>query len=118
MPKRFRRDLELVRAIARKLPGTVESTSYGTPAFRVRGKLFARLHQDGESLVVRTDFDQREALIEADPRAFFVTDHYRNDPWLLVRLASISQTLLTEVLEQAWRQRASRRLVDEFDASS
>jgi hypothetical protein len=107
-----------VRSVALGLPGTEEATSYGTPAFRVRGKLFARLHQDGESLVVRADFAQRELLVQADPSCFFVTDHYRNHPWVLVRLASVSRAGLNEVLEEAWRQRAPKRLIETLDAES
>jgi len=105
-----------VRALALAFPGAEEATSYGTPAFRVRGKLFARLHQDGDSLVVRADFDQREVLMQADPRAFFITDHYRDHPWILVRLASVSRDQLSQVLEHAWRERAPQRLVRELDA--
>ena len=114
--KRSPGDIEAVRTLALGFPGTEEATSYGTPAFRVRGKLFARLHQDGESLVVRADLDEREALVRAYPRFFFVTDHYRDDPWVLVRLGSVPEALFTEVLEQAWRQRAPKRLVQKFDA--
>jgi hypothetical protein len=50
---------ETVREIARGLPGTVEGISYGTPAFRVGKSLFVRQHQDGESLVVKIDFDPK-----------------------------------------------------------
>lgn len=103
-------DLDTVRAVALRLPGTEEGTSYGTAAFRVSGKLFARLHQDGESLVVRADVEQREGLVQAYPKIFFITDHYRNHPWVLVRLASISRDELSEVLEEAWRLRAPKRL--------
>lgn len=51
---------ETVRDIGRTLPGVEESTSYGTPALKVRGKLLARLWEDGETLVVKIDFDTRE----------------------------------------------------------
>jgi hypothetical protein len=110
-------DFDACRTIALGLPGTEEGTSYGTPAFRVRGKLFARLHQDGDALVVRVSFDQREALMLAHPRSFFITDHYRNDPWVLARLGVVSRALLAEVLEEAWRQRAPKRLQQELDQS-
>lgn len=111
-------DFKVVRTVALGFPGAEEATSYGTPAFRVRGKLFARLHQDGESLVVRADLDEREVLVQSHPRSFFVTDHYQDHPWVLVRLGSVSRKLLTEVLEQAWRQRAPKRLVQGFDADA
>jgi len=48
---------DTVRQIAQTLPDAEESTSYGTPAFKVKGKLFARQHQDGESLVIGVDFE-------------------------------------------------------------
>lgn len=100
--------LQAARAAVLRLPRVQEGTSYGTPAFRVGGKLLARLHQDGESLVVRVDFEAREALLRANPDAFFVTDHYRGHPWVLVRLKEISAPELEELLETAWRQVAPR----------
>ena len=97
-----------MRAIALALPGVEEATSYGTPAFRAGKKLLARLHQDGESLVVRSDPDARESLLRAKRKSFFVTDHYRAYPWVLVRLAAVSRKDLAAVLDEAWRQCAPR----------
>jgi YjbR len=55
---------ETVRAIALALPGVEEGTSYGTPAFRVRGKFLARLREDGETLVVKCDYHERDLRME------------------------------------------------------
>jgi hypothetical protein len=107
--------LETVRLIARGLPGTVEGTAYGTPALRVGGRLFARQHQDGESLVVRIDHDQRAMRMRADPETFFITDHYLNYPWMLVRLESVDRDDLQELLENAWRLSAPKRLLASSD---
>ncbi len=90
--------------IARSLPGAEESTSYGTPAFKFQGKLFARFHQDGESLVVSVDFDEREEMMAADPEKFYITDHYKNYPWILVRLAKVSADELRDLLLGSWRR--------------
>ena len=95
-----------VRELALALPATTEKPSYGTPGFRVRDRLFARLHQDGESLVVRVDLDEREALAAAEPEKFFWTAHYDKYPWIQVRLAAIDREELGEVLRDAWRRRA------------
>lgn len=111
-------DLAAARCIALRLPGVDEGTSYGTPAFRVRGKLFCRLHEDGEFLVVRSGFEQREALVAADPDRFRVTDHYRNHPYVLVRLSTVPREVLTEVLTEAWRQRAPARWVAALDGGA
>ncbi len=104
-------------AIGLEFPGVEVGTSYGTPALRVRGKLMARLREDNESLAVKCGFDERDFRLEADPATFFVTDHYRGYPTVLVHLAKVSPTVLREVLEQSWRRAAPKRLVREFDAA-
>jgi hypothetical protein len=91
----------VLRAAAR-LPGIAESTSYGTPALKVGGKLLARLKEDGASIVVRMDFDSRDLLLKTQPKIFYLTDHYRGYPAVLVRLAATSPTRLRAILTDAW----------------
>ncbi|MBX3262704.1 MAG: MmcQ/YjbR family DNA-binding protein [Labilithrix sp.] len=98
------------RAIARAFPGVEESTSYGTPALKVRGKLFARLKEDGETLAVKVALEARAALIEARPDALFVTDHYLAYPYVLVRLGAVTRSELAALLEEAWRMTAPPRI--------
>jgi hypothetical protein len=63
---------DTVRELAGELAGAEESTSYGTPAFKVRGTLFFRLWEDNETLVVRTEMDRREEMISDDQRPTFL----------------------------------------------
>lgn len=100
-----------MRQLALELPGVEEGTSYGTPAFKVNGKLLARFHQDGESLVVKVEYAAREVLMGANPKTFYITDHYRCWPWILVRIASVDPDDLRQLLEEAWRNSAPKRLV-------
>ena len=100
-----------VRQLALALPGVEEGTSYGTPAFKVRGKLLARLREDGETLVLRVGFDLRDLLMNADPETFFVTDHYLGYPYVLVRLPRVARTRLRDVLEDAWKHSAPKTLL-------
>ena len=104
---------EDVRTIALTLPKVDEATSYGTPAFKVKGKLLARLHQDGESLVVKIDPAERAMRMKVDPETFYITDHYLNYPWILVRIASVDPDDLRDLLEDAWRLTAPQRLVSD-----
>lgn len=97
---------------AKKLPGVEEGSSYGTAALKVRGKLIARLKEDGDTVALGVELDARDALIELDPKSFFVTDHYRAHPWVLVRLGQVPVALLDELLELAWRRKAPKRLID------
>lgn len=95
---------------ARTLPGVSESTSYGTPALKVKGKLFARLQEDGETLVLRMDSVNRDFLLHDEPNLFFLTDHYVNYPWILLRLTRVTMKRLRELLEDARRLAAPRRI--------
>ena len=106
---------EQIRLIALALPKADEVTSYGTPGFKVAGKLFARLHQDGESLVVKIDPGERAMRMKADPKTFYITDHYRNYPWILTRISTVDLDDLRELLEEAWRRRRAGRLVSQYD---
>jgi hypothetical protein len=102
---------ETVRQLALALPGVIEGTSYGTPAFRVRGRILARFHQDGETLVLKTEYATREVLMAAQPETFYVTDHYRCYPWMLVRLSTVELGLLRGLIKDAWRSLAPKRLI-------
>ena len=108
---------DTVRKLALAFPGAEESTSYGTPAFKVRGKLFVRLHQSGESLVVGIDENDRALRMKADPETYFITDHYLAYPWMLVRLSLVQEDDLRDLLEDSWRRVAPQSLIDSYDAS-
>jgi hypothetical protein len=101
---------DTVRQISLLLDHVEEGTSYGTAAFKARGALFVRLHQDLEStIVVRTDFEQREELLAADPETYYITDHYRNYPWVLVRLSQVHSDALRDLLRMAHRLAAASK---------
>ena len=108
-------DLGELRKLAGSLPGMLEGTSYGTPAWRVRKKLVARLREDGENLVVTLDFDLKELLLQADPEVFYTTDHYRGHPSVLVRLRVVRADRLAELLEESWRRAAPKKVVSAYD---
>jgi hypothetical protein len=96
-------DYDAVRRIALTLPNVKESTSYGTPALKVRGKLFVRLKEDNRTIVLRMEFDQREAMMAEDPETYFITDHYREYPWVLAKLARLKSEALRDLLQAAYR---------------
>ncbi len=89
------------------LPGVEESTTYGTPALKVRGTVIACIpsHRSAEpnSLVVRTDGASRAGLLEDAPDIFYLPDHYRNYPFVLVRLGRVTRDALGDLLKEAWR---------------
>jgi hypothetical protein len=108
---------ERVRALALALPSAEEGVAYGTPAFKVRGKLFARLREDG-TLMVKTELGRREALIQTEPDRYFTTPHYANHPSVLVRLEHADESDLADLLTDAWLMMAPKRLRASFVADA
>jgi hypothetical protein len=95
-----------VSSIALGLPGVMASTSYGTPAFKVNKKLLARFWEDGKTLVIYTE--KRKKWMKMKPATFFITEHYRNYPWMLIDLSSVKKKDLQELLLTAWKLRAPK----------
>ncbi len=107
VPKRKKIDFDVVRELAMALPDVEKSTIHGAPSLKVRGKLLAcpALHRSAEpgSLAVRIGFDQRSELLAAEPRVYYVTDHYVNYPTVLVRLSHVHRDSLRDLLGLSWR---------------
>ena len=107
-----------VVALGTRLPEVEVGTWFRTPALRVRGKSFCRLRTNPDALVVRViDVGDAQALVAGDPAAFFSTPHYDGHPYVLVRLEAVRREQLAELLEDAWRVTAPKRLVAAYDGA-
>ena len=106
MPRK-KTDFEAVRKMGLALPEVEEGKTYGSPALKVRGRMFAciAIHRSAEpnTLAVRIEFDRRDELIAADPETYYLTDHYVNYPCVLVRLRRIENDALRDLLLMGWR---------------
>jgi hypothetical protein len=106
MPRK-KLSFETVRTIGLALPNVEEGTVYGTPALKVRGKMFACLasHKSAEpgTLAVRIGFGQRDELIATEPDTYYLKEHYVSYPVVLVRLSRIHPDALRDLLSMAWR---------------
>jgi len=94
-----------VRKIGLALPDVEESTAYGSPALKVRGKLLVCVpvnrSVEAGSLMVRVGFDDRAELLAAAPDVYYVTDHYLNYTCVLVRLSRVTPAVLRDLLGMA-----------------
>lgn len=105
-----------VLEVANRLPGCEASTSYGTPSLKVRGKFMCRLRTDPDALAVRcVDVADADALKLGQPDVFFSTPHYDGWPGVLVRLDAVTREQLAELIEDAWRIQAAKRVVAAYD---
>lgn len=121
-------DFDDVVRIASAFPDVEVSTSYGTPALKVRGKAFCRLWGDedearrgpveGDVLVVFVEVAEKPAWIETSDGALFDQAHYRGHGAMLVRLDVVEEDLLADVLEQSYRIKAPQSLLRRLDAEA
>lgn len=109
---------ENVETIALTLLGVETATAWGQPALKVRGKMFVCIasHKSAEpnTLVVKMDFAQRDALIEEDPGTYYLKEHYLGYPCVLVRLSRVHPDALRELVVNAHRYvgaGASKKLI-------
>ncbi len=105
MPPRTKAlDFATVAAAALELPGVELGTSYGTPSLKVKGRVLARLRSEAEgALMLRCALLDRAMLMQADAETFFITEHYRNYPAILVNLPTLRRAALPQLLEAAWQ---------------
>lgn len=101
-----------VRKLGRQLPNVEEGTAYGSPALKVRGKMFACIpvHRSAEpnSLAVRMSFVERDLRLQAEPDVYYLTPHYEGHPVVLVRLTRVGDKALKELLEVGWQFESSK----------
>ena len=107
-----------MREIVMSFPGAEESMSYGQPAFKVNGKFFTRLRRDDQSVVLTSiSFDEREMLMEAEPKTFHITAHYKDYPSVLARIETLHPGSFRNFLERKWREIAPKKWVKDYDAA-
>jgi hypothetical protein len=96
-----------VRRLAADLPDVEEATMYGSPALKLGGRMLACIAinkvAEPNTLVVAAGFDQRDALIEEEPDVYYLKDHYRDYPCVLVRLTRVDRDVLRALLHEAAR---------------
>ena len=117
-----------VRRLGMRLPEVTESTFYGTPALKVRGKGFCRMWSerehnrddvhDTEVLVVFCEPEVKEVLLENHPGVLFSTPHYEGYGAMLIRLADVELDDLAEWLEDSYRRRAPATLIRQLDTET
>jgi hypothetical protein len=99
---------DAVRSVGLTLPDVEATTRYdGSPLLKVGGCFMAGLatHESAEpdTLVVRVDLEERELLLEDAPETYYVTDYYRANPVVLVRLSHVNRDALHDLLSVSWR---------------
>ncbi len=109
-PKQF-------HTLVMSFPEVEEGLSYGRPSYKAFGKFFTRLRaEDASAVIGEVGLDERELLCAADPETFHVTDHYRNYPYVLARIAAIEPKRLKLYLDRQWRKNAPKKWLKAWES--
>jgi hypothetical protein len=111
----LRRDT--VRRFALTLPETEERETWETATFRVRSKIFMMFSEQERHAWVKSTHDEQRALVAQDPDTFFVPPYVGPSGWVGVVIHSVERDEMCELVTEAWRLTAPKRLLAAFDGA-
>jgi hypothetical protein len=106
---------DTLRKMALDLPESIEQETWGQPTFRVRKKIFVMLSEGEHEAWVKSTHDEQRALTFMDPETFFVPPYVGPSGWVGVRLRTANRDEMRELVTEAWRLTAPKRVVASFD---
>ena len=96
-----------VEKVGLSLPDVETGTSWGAPALKLRGRMFACVptnkSAEPDSLVLMMEFTQRDELLAAEPDVYYLKEHYVDYPCVLVRLSRVHAAAIRDLLTMSWK---------------
>ncbi|GAA1744734.1 MmcQ/YjbR family DNA-binding protein [Luedemannella helvata] len=109
--------LAKVRAMCLALPEVTEELTWEVEAtWRIRGKIFVMGSEGSPTISVKTSREEQEELLATDPRTYTAAAYVGRFGWTSIRLAGVQADELRELIIEAWRRTAPKKLVKAYDA--
>ena len=107
-----------VRSFALSLPEAEERETWGDATFRVRNKIYVMFDERERHLWIKSTLDEQQALIAMQPETFFVPSYVGSKGWIGVVVSKADRGEVEELITEAWRMTAPKRLVAAFDGEA
>ena len=104
-----------LRSFALELPDTEERETWETATFRVRDRIFCMFSEHERHVWIKSTSDEQQALVQMDPETFFVPPYVGPSGWVGVRFRTVDRDEMRELVTEAWRMTAPKRVVAAFD---
>ncbi|MFF0293931.1 MmcQ/YjbR family DNA-binding protein [Kitasatospora sp. NPDC004615] len=102
-------------ALALELPQAHQETTWEQETFRVGRKIFAMGHPESGAVSVKATVSDQAELIAAAPEVYSMAPYTGRFGWVRVQLALVEPEELRELLTEAWRSIAPKRVRDGYD---
>ena len=106
---------DTVRGMALALPEAIELETWEQPTFRVRKRIFVMFSDREREAWVKSTHDEQRALVQMDPETSFVPPYVGPSGWVGIRFRTVDREEMRELVTEAWRMTAPKRLVAAFD---
>ena len=85
--------------IALAIPGAEERLWFNKPSVFLHDRFLAKVHDKEEAMTLQVaSIEMRDVMLDADPKLFYITDHYKNYPMILARLQALDSKTLKDML--------------------
>lgn len=101
--------VDQIRRLALALPETLEQEHFGNPSFRIRGRIFATVPDDGHVNVMIDPFDV-DGVVRDNPKSCAELLWGKEVRGVRVALRNVAPGTVQKLLEMAWRRKAPKRL--------
>lgn len=108
--------LERFRELAMRLPLAEEQDHFGTPSFRVRGKIFAQFSRKGGDAIFKFSLDQLDVLRMSASDLFVPDPGWGKHGWTHVRIADMDEAWVDQLLRDAWRRVTPKKMHGALDS--
>jgi len=89
------------------VPGAENRLWFNQPSGFLHDRFLAKVHHKEEAVTLQVgSMEMRDMMLEAEPALFYITDHYRKFPFVLIRLKALSKKVLRDILAGRAKQLA------------